>query len=136
MGTRTEYAPGTFSWADLATTDVEGAKSFYGQLFDWNAEETPGGEVGTYTMFLRNGKSVGACYEQRDRGSRPSGSLTSRSTILMELAKPHGAGRKSSSGTGRCDGRGPNGPFCCFPATSIASARSWFCPHSWALRAH
>jgi predicted enzyme related to lactoylglutathione lyase len=71
MGTRTEYAPGTFSWADLATTDVEGAKSFYGQLFDWNAEETPGGELGTYTMFLRNGRSVAACYEQRDPGVPP-----------------------------------------------------------------
>jgi len=28
VGTRTSYAPGTFSWVDLATTDVGAAKSF------------------------------------------------------------------------------------------------------------
>ncbi len=36
MGKRTEHAPGTFSWVDLATSDREGAKSFYGGLFGWD----------------------------------------------------------------------------------------------------
>ena len=30
MGKRTRYEPGTFCWTDLATTDPEGAKAFYG----------------------------------------------------------------------------------------------------------
>jgi predicted enzyme related to lactoylglutathione lyase len=34
MGARTEYAPGTFGWTDLATTDVGGATTFYTELFD------------------------------------------------------------------------------------------------------
>jgi predicted enzyme related to lactoylglutathione lyase len=51
MGTRTEHAPGTFSWADLTTSDSEGAKSFYGELFGWEFEdnEIPG-DGGVYTM--------------------------------------------------------------------------------------
>jgi predicted enzyme related to lactoylglutathione lyase len=36
MGKRTSYAPGTFSWVDLATTDPDAAKSFYGELFGWS----------------------------------------------------------------------------------------------------
>jgi uncharacterized protein len=33
MGERTDYAPGTFSWADLATTDPAAAKAFYAGEF-------------------------------------------------------------------------------------------------------
>ena len=29
MGERTSYAPGTFSWSELVTSDADGAKSFY-----------------------------------------------------------------------------------------------------------
>jgi predicted enzyme related to lactoylglutathione lyase len=33
MGERTKYTPGTFSWADVTTTDQAGAKDFYSGLF-------------------------------------------------------------------------------------------------------
>jgi uncharacterized protein len=59
MGERTSYPPGTFSWVDLATTDIEGAKRFYGQLFGWSAEDMPAGEGHTYTMLSLDGKAVG-----------------------------------------------------------------------------
>ena len=42
MGKRTRYEPGTFCWTDLATTDPEGAKAFYGNVFGW--EPATGGE--------------------------------------------------------------------------------------------
>ncbi len=32
MSERSEYAPGEFCWVDLATTDVDGAIKFYGEL--------------------------------------------------------------------------------------------------------
>ena len=50
MGKRERYGPGTFSWVDLSTSDAEGAKVFYGELFSWELEdnEIPGG--GVYTM--------------------------------------------------------------------------------------
>ena len=55
MGTRTEYAPGTFSWVDLSTSDAAAAKEFYGGLFAWEFEgsEMPGG--GVYTMSRVDG---------------------------------------------------------------------------------
>ena len=66
MGERTKHEPGTFSWADLATTDPEGAKGFYGELFAWRADdlEIPGG--GVYTMCRLRDKRVAALSAQQD----------------------------------------------------------------------
>ncbi len=63
MGKRTHYEPGTFCWTDLATTDPEEAKAFYGGLFGWEAVDTPAGEAGTYTMLFLDGDDVCALYE-------------------------------------------------------------------------
>jgi len=67
MGTRTEHAPGTFSWVDLTTPDADGAKAFYGALFGWEHEdnEVPGG--GTYTICKLGGESVAAIFGSTDR---------------------------------------------------------------------
>jgi uncharacterized protein len=79
MGKRTSYEPGTFSWVELSTTDPDGAKAFYGELFGWQAEDTPipadaGG--GVYTMLKLDGESVAALYEQmkdqREAGIPPN----------------------------------------------------------------
>ena len=45
MGERTSYAPGTFSWAELVTSDAEAAKDFYTKLFRWDTKvyDMPGG---------------------------------------------------------------------------------------------
>jgi predicted enzyme related to lactoylglutathione lyase len=45
MGKRESYEPGTFCWVDLTTTDAEGAKAFYGDLFGWEFrdDEIPDG---------------------------------------------------------------------------------------------
>ena len=61
MGKRESYVPGTFCWVDLTTTDAEGAKAFYGDLFGWEFrdDEIPGG---VYTR--RHGDVVGAIYQQ------------------------------------------------------------------------
>jgi predicted enzyme related to lactoylglutathione lyase len=61
MGTRTEHAPGTFSWVDLTTSDSAGAKTFYAGLLGWEFEdnEIPGGG-GVYTMAQVGGEYVAA----------------------------------------------------------------------------
>ena len=66
MGERTEHAPGTFSWADLSTTDTDGAKAFYTSLFGWDAEDSPIPEGGVYTMLLKAGKPVAALSAARE----------------------------------------------------------------------
>ncbi len=68
MGKRTSYEPGTFSWIELATTDPQGAKVFYGAVFGWEAEDNPIPEEaggGVYTMLKIDGENVAALYEQR-----------------------------------------------------------------------
>lgn len=53
---------GTFVWDELMTTDVEGAKSFYGEVFGWTAQDMEMGEMGTYTIFKRAGDAdAGGC---------------------------------------------------------------------------
>ncbi|MGH2948898.1 MAG: VOC family protein [Solirubrobacteraceae bacterium] len=39
MSERTSYEPGTPSWVDLSTPDLEGALRFYGGLFGWELED-------------------------------------------------------------------------------------------------
>ena len=63
MAERESYAPGTFCWADLGTTDAAAAKEFYARVFGWEAVDTPVGDEGTYTMFRLDGRDVAALYE-------------------------------------------------------------------------
>ena len=64
MGERTQYAPGTFCWTDLTTTDQAAAKAFYGGLFGWEAEDIPVGEGVSYSMQRMGGKDVAAISPQ------------------------------------------------------------------------
>ena len=59
MPERDGFAPGTPSWVDLATPDVDDAARFYGELFGWETEETGTvEETGGYRFFLSGGKKV------------------------------------------------------------------------------
>lgn len=75
MGERSEYAPGTFSWVDLSTTDQEAAKSFYAGLFGWEADDRPVGDGVYYSMQELGGRDVAAIspqpQQQRDAGVPP-----------------------------------------------------------------
>jgi predicted enzyme related to lactoylglutathione lyase len=62
MGERTSYAPGTFSWAELLTSDADAAKAFYTSIFGWEYRDNPVGEGMVYSTALRDGKDVGALY--------------------------------------------------------------------------
>jgi uncharacterized protein len=63
MGERTRHAPGTFSWADLTTTDGAGAKAFYTALFGWEAEDIPLPGGGVYVMLRKDGRDAAALSE-------------------------------------------------------------------------
>jgi hypothetical protein len=58
----TKHAPGSFCWPELATTDAEGAKAFYGGLFGWTATDSPAGPDMVYTMLKLRGLDAGALY--------------------------------------------------------------------------
>jgi predicted enzyme related to lactoylglutathione lyase len=76
MGERTQYAPGSFCWTDLTTTDQDAAKAFYGGLFGWEADDRPVGDGIVYSMMRRDGKDVGAISPQpqmqREAGAPPA----------------------------------------------------------------
>lgn len=62
MSERTSYAPGTFSWVDLATSDAGAAKAFYAGLFGWEYDDQPMGDGSFYSMATKDGKVVGALF--------------------------------------------------------------------------
>ncbi len=54
MTARLTAPDGAPCWTDLWTSDVEGSKRFYGELFGWEADE-PNPEFGGYFTFRRDG---------------------------------------------------------------------------------
>lgn len=63
----TEYAPGTPSWVDLGSPDIDAAKAFYGRLFGWDALDA-GPDSGGYHMFQMQGKMVAGLGPAQDPG--------------------------------------------------------------------
>ena len=57
MPSRDSAPAGSPCWVDLWTSDVDGSRRFYGELFGWQAEE-PSAEFGGYFMFTRDGVPV------------------------------------------------------------------------------
>lgn len=71
MAERDGYSPGTPSWVDIST-DVEGAKAFYGALFGWAPQDAgPPEQTGGYGFFTKGGKMV-AGYEPQQRPGPPA----------------------------------------------------------------
>ena len=70
-----KHPPGAFCWIELATTDQNAAKNFYGQLFGWGVHDFPMGPNDFYSMFQREGRDIcAACTmraEQRSQGVPP-----------------------------------------------------------------
>ena len=60
----TEHKPGTPSWVDIGTSDLEGAIDFYSKLFGWTIE-MGAPEIGRYSMAMLGGKAVAALADQQ-----------------------------------------------------------------------
>lgn len=50
---------GSFVWNELATSDVEGAKSFFGELLGWSFRDMNMGDQGTYTVIQSGDMDTG-----------------------------------------------------------------------------
>ncbi len=55
------YQPGDFVWAELASTNPEGAKKFYCDMFGWSFADMPMPQ-GVYTIFSCEGEDTAALY--------------------------------------------------------------------------
>jgi predicted enzyme related to lactoylglutathione lyase len=58
-----KQAAGTFSWFECGSTDAAKSKSFYTQLFGWNAADVPMGPGGTYTLFKSGDRDIAGLYQ-------------------------------------------------------------------------
>jgi predicted enzyme related to lactoylglutathione lyase len=54
--------PGRFCWVDLAASDADAAKTFYGQMFGWMSSEQAA-DGGSFTRLRRSGQDVGSVYQ-------------------------------------------------------------------------
>ena len=92
-----KYPDGVFSWVDLGTTDLAGAKGFYGGLFGWDAFDIPMPESSPYTMFQLNGYNVAGMgelqKEMQEQGIPPHwSSYINHSDVDAVAAKISAAG--------------------------------------------
>lgn len=63
------FKQGVFSWNELMTRDVEGAKAFYGKLLGWTMEDKPMPEMGmTYTLVKVGDRAVGGIMAMPSEG--------------------------------------------------------------------
>jgi predicted enzyme related to lactoylglutathione lyase len=64
LGTRVDNEHGAINFNDLSTSDLEGAKAFYGEVFGWGTLDMGGGGH-TWTL-----KAYGDHLEERNPGNR------------------------------------------------------------------
>src|SRR5215472_6709967 len=103
MSTVARHTPGSFCWMELGTTDQPAAKSFYGALLGWTANDFPMGPGEFYTMFQLGGRDSAACYtlnaDMRSRGVPPHWMLYVQSDSADDTtAKATAAGGKVMAG--------------------------------------
>lgn len=91
MAEVSNYAPGRFCWQELATTDQEGAKKFYGELLGWGVNDIPLEEGYSYSMFQLKGKSAAGAFvlgdEQEQQGIPPHWNLYVAVENVDEIAE-------------------------------------------------
>jgi predicted enzyme related to lactoylglutathione lyase len=80
MPTRDHAPAGAPCWTDLWTSDVDGSRAFYRELFGWEAEE-PSPEFGGYFMFTRDGVPVAG-------GMGDMGGMPANNTWKIYLSTP------------------------------------------------
>ncbi len=55
-----KHPAGSFCWIELHTSDQPAAKTFYGSLFGWAADDMPMGPADFYTIWKLQGRDVAA----------------------------------------------------------------------------
>jgi predicted enzyme related to lactoylglutathione lyase len=73
MSERTSYAPGTPSWVDLGTPDVDAAATFYSAVLGWEVPELPNSaEMGGYRRAKKDGADVAGMMPLMQEGQPPA----------------------------------------------------------------
>jgi predicted enzyme related to lactoylglutathione lyase len=105
MPTVERFAPGEFCWIELATSNQNGAKSFYGTLFDWTIRDIPLGPDEVYSLLELDGRVAAGAF-----GISPSESAAGVPPhwhLYVAVASADGAAKKA----GELGGKVVEGPF-------------------------
>ena len=70
MVTRDDAPIGAPCWVDLMTSDNDGARTFYGEVFGWDAQE-PAPEFGGYFNFTKDGILTAGCMLKQSDNPMP-----------------------------------------------------------------
>jgi predicted enzyme related to lactoylglutathione lyase len=73
MSERSSYAPGTPSWVELGSPDLDASIDFYGSLFGWDVPESENAEqTGGYRLAMLRGKPVAGMMPLMQEGQPPA----------------------------------------------------------------
>jgi predicted enzyme related to lactoylglutathione lyase len=127
-----KYAPGSFCWAELATTDTAAARAFYRDLLGWDFRDP---EASLYTIVRVQGQQAGGIYaltaEQKGQGVPPHWLVYfSVTNADQSAAKATALGGKIVAGPSAVEDLGrmamledPTGAkFCIWQASALAGA--------------
>ncbi len=95
------WRAGQHCWLDLMTSDLEGAKGFYGELLGWGFKEAPmpGGAPGVYTMATLGDGELGGLSEinaeQKAMGMPPNWSVY---TLVKDVDTTTAAAKEAGGG--------------------------------------
>ncbi|TGG87442.1 MAG: VOC family protein [Aphanocapsa feldmannii 277cV] len=112
-----KHEPGMFSWADMGTTDPEGAKSFYTELLDLDVMDVPMGEGMSYSMLNRGGRNSCALYRMSPEMEKMSGGQPFWLSYFTVESADETAGRIKEAG-----GSVTSGPFDVFSSGRMVVA--------------
>ena len=105
MAEHTISPHGSFCWNELATTDAEAAKKFYGELFGWQYKA---GDVAgaAYNEIMANGRPVGGIHQM---GAESGGGMPTQWTPYVAVDDVDAAAKRVEELGGKV----------CFPPTDI-----------------
>src|SRR5258708_6694675 len=93
------HAPGEFCWVELATSDQNAAKSFYGALFGWTTQDVPIGPNDFYSVFQLQGRDAGAAFTISDPES--AGGVPTHWQFYVAVASAEEAAKRAGELGGR-----------------------------------
>src|ERR1700704_3684104 len=96
MSERTSYAPGTPSWVDLGSPDLDASVDFYSGLFGWEVPPSENVEqTGGYRRAMKDGADVAGMMPLMQEGQPPAWS----NYVSVEDADATVAAVKEAGGT-------------------------------------